>query len=331
MEILSSVATGFNQVRRACIHNGYVIVACSENVATGSLLAYRRVEDTLVLAGSINEGNAYRSVSSDGTYIYAVHSSSGLRAYTFNGTTFTFINSISTFSGGGGYEEGDVYCSGGYIYFVGPTTTQGLRAYTFDGANFSFINRVAIGGGWLDVRGNIVYSAMYTSGLMVHSFNGATFTAIDSYYGGVGQITFCSVYNNYVFAYSSAGADEGVILFRFDGTNLTYLDRLSMPMDSAIALGVGDFVYLHRNMGQFDAIQIVNELITIRKSILIGVAAYDFAIISDGTYLYSGEDNAMHVISLCRHLPVAGFSISPQSGKAALRVQFTDSSTMEYI
>jgi len=69
----------------------------------------------------------------DGNYIYAACLEDGVRAYSFDGNTFTLID---THHQGGEYQ--DVWGDGTYIYTA--CGEDGIRAYSFDGNTFTLID-----------------------------------------------------------------------------------------------------------------------------------------------------------------------------------------------
>jgi len=72
----------------------------------------------------------YYGVWGDGDYIYCTCYSGGVRAYTFNGSTFTLAGSKDD---GDDYYE--VWGDGTYIYCA--CGGSGVRAYTFNGSTFT--------------------------------------------------------------------------------------------------------------------------------------------------------------------------------------------------
>jgi hypothetical protein len=87
---------------------------------------------TVAITGGIYPGN----ITGDGTYIYILDYGVGLKAYTFNGTTFTLHGSIDTQSyGNQGSAAGGLFAKNGDIYVTGATGV--IEVFSFNGTTFT--------------------------------------------------------------------------------------------------------------------------------------------------------------------------------------------------
>lgn len=87
--------------------------------------------ESLVLVASIDDGNTYEDVTSDGTYIYAARSDSGITAYQLSGGSLSVMGRLDR---GDATAQG-LYCDGTYIYAA--YGFDGIRVYSFDGSTFT--------------------------------------------------------------------------------------------------------------------------------------------------------------------------------------------------
>jgi alpha-tubulin suppressor-like RCC1 family protein len=116
-------------------------------------------------------------VRGDGTYIFAMGADTNtVYAYTFNGTSFTLINSI-TLSGNSGY--GNRLAAGqGYLYVN--NGSNGIKALTFDGSGFMLVASYDTPGEsahiWADNKFIYISEGWGNKGIRIMKFDGLAFT-----------------------------------------------------------------------------------------------------------------------------------------------------------
>jgi hypothetical protein len=196
------------------------------------------------------------SIWGDGTYVYFAEGTTGIEAWTFNGTTWTLNGSYSTTM-----SSNWVWGDGTYIY-VGDGT-NGVKAFTFNGSAFTLRGTYTTSGITANaVWGDGTYIYVADSGknkLRALSFNGTTFTLSGSisttpqslmgdgtyiyaviYSGGPGTKLFAYTFNGTTFTQAGSIDLEGgpgaifvkngyiyvaspvIKAFTFTGTNFTY-------------------------------------------------------------------------------------------------------------
>jgi hypothetical protein len=157
----------------------------------------------------------YEGIFKSGSYLYAACGTSGLRAYTFNGTSFTLID--TDVFGGTSYK--DVWSDGTYIYCTcSGGSTGGLRVYSFNGSVLTY--RTTYSGVSLTFRkvygdGTYIY-ATDSIQLYAFSYNGTTLSQI-GFWADTGSETgdlWCG--NGYI--YLTKGS---INVFSFNGSSFT--------------------------------------------------------------------------------------------------------------
>ncbi len=194
-------------------------------------------DPTFTLEDTQDDGGNYRGVWGDGTYVYAVCYGDGVRAYSFDGSTFTLEGTRHDGSFTSNYV--DVWGDGTYIYTA--CKADGVRAYSFDGSTFTLEDTQDDGGNYLAVWGDgtYVYTACDNGGVRAYSFDGSTFTLEDTqddgdYYVGVwGDGT-------YIYTACKAG---GVRAYSFDGSTFTLEDTQDDGGSYEGVWGDGTYVY----------------------------------------------------------------------------------------
>jgi hypothetical protein len=163
--------------------------------------------------GSIATTNA-RSVWTNGNYIFLGDLTGGLKAFTFNGSTFTQVAQIATNS------AGSLWGDNSYIYLADAGLAQGFKAYSFNGTSFTLKSTVGSNGAtsiWGD--GSYIYMVESTTpwALRAYTFNGSNFTLA----GSTSIDSSTEIFGNgqYIFV-----ADPGASLIRaftFDGSSFS--------------------------------------------------------------------------------------------------------------
>ncbi|NQZ14153.1 MAG: DUF1554 domain-containing protein, partial [Alphaproteobacteria bacterium] len=226
--------------------------------------------------------NALVDIWGDGTYIYVAARTTGVVAYTFDGSTISQVAVHDT----PGQAYG-VWGDGTYIYVA--DNNMGVRALSFDGTSFTELDDAPVVDRSYEVNGDgtYIYAHDRFNGLKAFSFDGTTLTQVGSsptdvvnfwvhddiiYVMESGNnlqaMTFdgstftdvgaavptggsYDVWHNgqYVFAATST---SGVKAFSFDGSALTQEDAFGSTRGQDVA-GDGTYVYVADRGGGLDA------------------------------------------------------------------------------
>jgi 6-phosphogluconolactonase (cycloisomerase 2 family) len=187
---------------------------CSVGMEYGTDTSYGAADMDFITLDTIDNGGTYYDAYSDGTYIYTACDTSGIRAYSFNGTDFTLLD---TQDDGGNYRN--LWGDGTYIHAA--CRDDGLRAYTFNGTAFTLVDTIDNGTCW-DVcsDGTYIYTAMKDSGLTAYSFDGNAYTWLDTHFTGSQDYIACDSDGTYIYVASYTVGRA----YSFDGNDLTHLD-----------------------------------------------------------------------------------------------------------
>jgi len=188
-------------------------------------------------------GGSIQAMESDGTYLYTVEyipSVTYMRAYSFNGTTFSLIHSVAI---AGAFTPGStgkrIVISGGYIFVydmaLGYYGNCAVRAYTFNGSTFSFTGSYSggsvlisstIGQFNLGVSGNYVFFyrvqayAAYRTGTLL--YNGSSFALQSPYIASEIPMLFEAPY---LFTLSGTGTLKA---YTFNGSSFSYISSVAV-------------------------------------------------------------------------------------------------------
>ena len=167
------------------------------------------------LADIVSPTNDPEHYWSDGTYIYAgeqAGTSGFLRAYTFDGTSFTEVGSVDSRAVQALWGDDE------YIYAF--TAFNEFKVYTFDGSDFVEV--------YLEDLGSVSITAIWndedylyllsTSRLYVYTFDGENLTRIADLSGSGGQ----GVWGDGEYLYVASGGTSGLKAYFFDGAQLTF-------------------------------------------------------------------------------------------------------------
>jgi len=182
----------------------------------------------------------FNNMYHDGTYLYVAMGSLGIAAYSFNGTTLSFIVKIDD---GGSYT--DVWGDGTYIYVA--CGNSGIRAYTFNGTSFTLKDTDDQGGTYVSVWGDgtYIYTACGSSGIRAYTFNGTSFTLKDTDDQGG---TYMSVWGDGTYIYVTA-FDSGTYAYTFNGSSFTHKDTIYDSGISSHIHGDGTYIYVGTDAG----------------------------------------------------------------------------------
>jgi hypothetical protein len=186
--------------------NGYLYAACNND----DLRVYSVSDGTLTYV--TNTGHTCIGVTIDDTYVYG--SGGGqLRAYTFNGTTFSEIDNAAS----GDIQYG-LTTDGDRNIFL-PDGTNGLKAFSFDGVTLTLedtlddggiYTRVAYGGGYI-----FVGNATLTD-LRAYKYDSGTLSLEGTYASAKAPSRGVEYNDGFIFTAGSGG--EGIAL-TFNGTD----------------------------------------------------------------------------------------------------------------
>ena len=242
-----------------------------------------------------DQGGINRGVWSDGTYLYVAASTTGLHAYSFDGTTL--LHKDTHYQSGSYYK---VWGDGTYIYVAGDT--GGIHAYTFNGTTLTPIASDYSGGGnyrgvWGD--GTYIYIANENPsvGLLAYTFDGATFSLKDTHYeSGTGN--YRDVFGDGTFIYI-AGATGGLSSFSFNGTTLSYIDTDDQGGSYDDVWSDGNYLYVAAYTAGIlsYSVDISGNLTFIEANTSGGNDSVE--IHGDGTYVYvAGGTNGLEIYAI---------------------------------
>jgi len=174
----------------------------------------------------------------DATYVYMACYTNGLKVYTFDGTTFTLVDSQDD---GNAYTG--VWSDGTYIYTA--CGSGGLRVYELVGGSLSLLDANRIGDCWNvhSNNGTYIYTAEKSGGIAVYSFDGISLTLLDS--RNDGSNVYMDVWHdgNYLYAADEIGGNN-IRAYSFNGSNFTLID--TMPIVPGMFYSVwGDGTYIY--------------------------------------------------------------------------------------
>ena len=187
----------------------------------------------LTLVDSDSNPSSSRRVAWDGTYLYVSDEVapvySAVRAYSFDGTTLTYLGASTAADAGPGYDV-KVVTTGVIVTAEG---TAKVRTYTFDGTTFTNVDTEEFSGGevfvGLATDGTYFYAISRRSGedsIIVMSIdNSGNITKkdeLDLYAANnaiSGKVYDVTVADGTIYI---ACDDVGIAIVKFDGTTLTY-------------------------------------------------------------------------------------------------------------
>jgi len=229
-------------------------------------------------------GTAYK-VWGDGTNVYLADYGE-LRAYTFNGTTFTAGGHLDP-----GAEVYDVWGDGTNIYVA--NNTDGLRAYSYAASTFTLKDTVHEGGSdgnatavWGD--GTYIYLANDTDGLRAYTFNGTTFTAKGNVAPVGTNVVGVWGANGYIYTADYSGA---LTAYTFNGTTFTQKATITDAEDGQgnSIWGDGAYIYYAKAEAGLIAYTFNGSAFTKVGSVTTGGNSAT-TVWGDGSYIYLSVD-----------------------------------------
>ena len=193
------------------------------------------VDPSFTLLDSQDDGGYYKGVWGGDDYIYAACNDDGIRAYSFNGSTFTLLD--THYDGGSYYKR--LWYDGTYIYAA--CDYDGIKAYSFNGSDFTLLDSQYDGGGYRGVwdDGNYIYAACKDDGIRAYSFNGSDFTLLDTQYdSGI----YYHVWGNGTYIYTAC-SNDGIRAYSFNGSDFTLLDTQDDGNNYNYIWGDGTYIY----------------------------------------------------------------------------------------
>jgi len=223
-----------------------------------------------------DDGGNYFGISASKNVIF-VATSTGLRAYEFDGNTITLLDTVAM----EGIYSVHATDTSEYIYLA--CGWAGLHVYKFENNKFIKITDKKNSGIYWDVwsDGTYIYCACSTC-IHVYSFDGSTLTYLDNTMDG-GSCHNIYSDGTYIYAASYEPSGERIVAFSFDGNTITYINSSATPCMDII----GDGTYIYVGAGYngiraytFDGIDFT--LVTTRSD----GGSYN-GVWYDGTYIYS--------------------------------------------
>jgi len=184
-------------------------------------------------------GDDYYDVWGDGTYIYVACWTSGIRAYSFDGTNLALLDTQA-----GGVIHRAVWGDGTYIYVA--DMVSGIFAYSFNGTSFTLLDSLDNGGSYRNVWGDgtYIYVATWTTGIRAYSFNGSSFSLLDTQYDGAGE--YLDVWCDGTYIYAACSTD-GIRAYSFNGSSFTLLDTHDAGDSYLTVCGDSTYIYVGTN------------------------------------------------------------------------------------
>ena len=208
------------------------------NSKTTATFKLEKSELGLVYIDVDDQGDSYRGVWGDGTYIYAACDTSGIRSHSVDGSgNLTYIDVDDQ-----GHNYYDVWGDGTYIYcacFAG-----GIRSYSVDGSgNLTYIDVHYQSGSYWRIwgDGNFIYALSVAGGIHSYSVDGSgNLTYIDTDYQGG---SYNGAWGDGTYLYVACGLD-GIRSYSVDGSgNLTYIDVDDQGDNYYDVWGDGTYIY----------------------------------------------------------------------------------------
>jgi len=238
--------------------SAYIMAASDDNFL--SIFNFDGSNFTLVDDFSpLSSGSA--KVMEDGTYIYVADAVSGLRAFTFDGTTLTQVGLYNS-SG----TANDAWSDGSYIYIA--DGASGVHALSFDGSTFTLIDTYDTPDRaesiWSD--GSYIYVADNAGGIIALEFDGAALTLfaqddsenIDHVWGDGNYIYATNdneliAYSGFACTQTSDGLTKGATGFFGNSdetentTNILYSQSLYIKASDATGETLTDILTIDQN------------------------------------------------------------------------------------
>jgi len=231
------------------------------------------------------------AVAADGT-IHLANELDGLRAFTYDGTSFTHKTNINL----PGSASSVALASDGTIYLA--NGTSGLTALTFDGTAYTNVTSSFVAGFGTGVgigATGTIFLANGSDGLRSYEYNAPAFTQkahIDSG-GSAKSVSIGADGTIYV-----ANGKDGLRVFWYDGNSFFHKAHIA-PGDSAagVAARADSTVFLANGDGGLIAYKYDGTTLTKKAEIDPGGRAVDVAIAADGTIFLANDSDGLRAFS----------------------------------
>ena len=275
-EIVASTAIG-NRFSRLWYQNGYIFTI---EPTTDLVYAFKFNGESFSLIDTIADPGNIQEITGDGTYIYVGNQGGSIRAYSFDGTSFTYLD-VATIQLD---NNQGLWTKDGYIFAA--ADNWGVTAYTFDGTSFTFVDRFSaithsIRDVWSD--DDYVYAIDSTGGLYVLAFDGAAFSLVQHF----------NLYpNGHVFGYDGyiyVTHGSNVYVMTFDGINLNLIDTLYVQNAAAMW---HDGIYLYVTRGSRGVAVVNFDGTTLTQHEIIDPISWKiYSVRGDGQHLFFPDEN----------------------------------------
>lgn len=203
--------------------------------------SYSGTGNTATIAGTVALAGA-NQVTGDATYIYVTNGSTGVEAYTFNGTTFTLKATYTA-----GATVTGIYSDGTYLYVSSSTN---IVALTFNGTTFTTKGTYAASAlGSTDmVRGSSASYLYFKAGTYIGAltFNGTTFTLKGSI--NVTGANIWSVGTDGTYIYATPQYDHTYV-YTFNGTTFSLVTSDGVTSGAYEYVFSGGYIYMSTGFG----------------------------------------------------------------------------------
>jgi len=276
--------------QKSCFHthNGstYVVVAMDD---AGLTIYSVSAAGELTAVDTQDDGGDYRDVCSDGTYIYAACSSSGVRAYSFDGSTLTHIASNAAVDSGVAYGV-EAVTTGVVAVAEG---AAGLRTYIFNGTAFTHKDGYDYGSTYIAISQDTTYfycaSRGGGGGVSAYTIDAdgvvteKDFMANTSYGSSDTAYDISGIVNSVGHIYLANDTD-GLRAFRFDGATITTNGNTDAGGNYRGVYAYSDKIFI--GAGSLGLRVYFNDGGTLEYMLIEDILAGGYGVLFDGTYVY---------------------------------------------
>ncbi len=334
------------------------------------LTAFAQLSHLLINTAHINNGNTALDVATgiDGT-VFLANMQDGLRAYNYNGASFTNTAHIddgglafgvavgadgtvflanhndglraysydgSSFTNtahidNGGVANGVAVGADGTIFLA--NGDDGLRAYTYDGTSFTNTAHIDNGGRALDLTVHFdgtIFLANLDDGLRAYSYDGSSFTNTAHINDGGTAADVALDFNGIIFL---ANSSDGLRAYSYDGLSFTNTAHIGYPVSDAlgVTVSVDGTVFLANLEDGLLAFRYDDSSFTNTAHIDNGGEGYDVAIGPDGTIFLANNFDGLRAY---RYLEITHTFIvrnTNDAGSGSLRRAIIDANAIPNI
>ena len=258
---------------------------------------------SFTFGGQTNDG--YLRTFSDGKYVYSTDNNR-IRAYSFNGTSFT---ALATYTASG---AGHVYSDGKYVYLS--RGGDGFDILSFSGTAFTLKAHYGpsgnVNGSYSD--GKYLYIANPGGGLHAASFDGTTLTILATFHA---NSTEEAVTGDGTYLYVGAYTDD-LYALTFDGTSFTTRGHYVADGNTNYVFTDGVHIFFTNDTAMYGADNLYAATFDGANFTIVGTydinsTGYFRNIWSDGRYIYY-DDYFSKLVAL------SGFECTKASSRAGI-------------